>query len=619
MSNYEKKLLGSLIALLVILLTAAVITRDWSDYRDQLRKLRDASKQQSEPVDTRPLDTAQQLAPLAVTPIEQQYAQEALRLGDHSVDLAFAAAMRDATQNPAPLTPETRRLSAQIDSGEAAVAADQNRIAQFTQALAKAAPNAKDGLQQLIGIAQAQLALDQDDLQDAQQQLTIAGGSKQVRIQALLDQHKVAETSSASLTSNPAASSLIERTQSANIAAQYRAWMSLHSKRALLVQAQNEALGRANALTAQRTALQNEVNEEEQQKKIIHPQEAGAASTASGAAAPEVSSSLDFLRHVTEDRKEIAEYDQHIQTEQQLAADYGTWVTFVGARQQSFLHRFLISLCWILLIAVLVLIANHWVQRFFARFAHERRQLHTIRALILFVLQAVGLLLILLILFGMPSNFATVLALVGAGLTVALKDFIVGFFGWFVLMGKDGIRPGDWVEISGVGGEVLKVGFLHTVVLETGNWTDAGHPTGRRVSFVNTFATEGHYFNFSTAGQWLWDEIEVQVPDGFEPYTTAENIRKIAIDETSENARLAEAEWNRVTPSYEKRSFSAAPSISVRPTGSGVNVMLRYITRAGQRYEVRAHLYHAIVDLLHGKAVPKAAAALPPQPVPDRA
>jgi len=25
-------------------------------------------------------------------------------------------------------------------------------------------------------------------------------------------------------------------------------------------------------------------------------------------------------------------------------------------------------------------------------------------------------------------------ALAGAGLTVALKDFIVGFFGWFVLM-----------------------------------------------------------------------------------------------------------------------------------------------------------------------------------------
>ena len=145
--------------------------------------------------------------------------------------------------------------------------------------------------------------------------------------------------------------------------------------------------------------------------------------------------------------------------------------------------------------------------------ALERREMHTMRALILFALQALGLLSILLVIFGMPTNLATVIALAGAGLTVAMKDFIVGFFGWFVLMGKDGIRAGDWVEINGVAGEVLKVGLLHTVILETGNWTDAGHPTGRQVSFVNSFAIEGHYFNFSTSGQWLWDEIEVQVPE----------------------------------------------------------------------------------------------------------
>ena len=118
-----------------------------------------------------------------------------------------------------------------------------------------------------------------------------------------------------------------------------------------------------------------------------------------------------------------------------------------------------------------------------------------------------------------------------------MKDFIVGFFGWFVLMGKDGIRAGDWVEINGVGGEVLKVGFLHTVLLETGNWTDAGHPTGRKVSFVNSFAIEGHYFNFSTSGQWLWDEIEVQVPEDADPYAIAKRCRKSRRKKRRANAR----------------------------------------------------------------------------------
>jgi small-conductance mechanosensitive channel len=202
-----------------------------------------------------------------------------------------------------------------------------------------------------------------------------------------------------------------------------------------------------------------------------------------------------------------------------------------------------------------------------------------------------------------PSNFATVAALAGAGLTVALKDFIVGFFGWFVLMGKDGIRAGDWVEINGVGGEVVEVGLLHTVLLETGNWSDAAHPTGRKVTFVNSFAIEGHYFNFSTSGQWLWDELQVLVPQSADPYSIAEAIQKIATEETTQNAQLAEKEWERVTPVYAKRAFTAAPSMTVRPSGEGVNVIVRYITRANERQEVRSRLYRAVVDLLGRKNI----------------
>ncbi len=615
MTNREKKVLGGLIALVLIALGAAVLTRDLSNYRERLHKLRSASHGSAASVDTRPLDSAQQLAALAVTSTEQEYAQEALRLADHSVDLAFAAAMREATENPAPVTPETQRLSAKIEAAQAAVAADQNRITQFQRALTLASPAAKVAVSQLIGIAQAQLSLDQDDLSDASQALIRAGGNKQGRIQQLLDQHKAAEASIASYHPNAAASSSsIERTHSDSILAETRAWASLHSKETQLRQAREEALARAEQLSAARAQLQQEVDEEQAAKKILHPRPAeGSAAGGAGTAPGETgaSSSLDFLRHITEDRSVLAEFGSRIRTEQQLASVYGTWMTFVGARQQAFVHQFFRSLFWILLIVLASVVANSWVQRLFAGFAAEHRQMHSIRTLILFTVQALSLLLVLFVIFGMPGNLPTVIALVTAGLTVALGNFIIGFLGWFVLMGKDGIRPGDRVEINGVSGEVVSVGPLHTVLLETGNWTDPGHPTGRKVSFGNSFAITDHFFNFSTSGQWLWDEIEVQIPETINLQAAAEAIQQIVTRETAENVRLAEQEWSRSAPSRGVPSPSGAPSLSIRPTGTGVNVAVRFITRAPERYEVRARLNRAIVELLHQGKLSQPAASSP--------
>jgi small-conductance mechanosensitive channel len=203
----------------------------------------------------------------------------------------------------------------------------------------------------------------------------------------------------------------------------------------------------------------------------------------------------------------------------------------------------------------------------------------------------------------------TVLGLAGAGLTVAMKDFIVAFFGWFMLMGRNGIRVGDWVEIKGVGGEVVEIGLFHTVLLETGSWNDAGHPTGRRVSFVNSFAIEGHYFNFSTSGQWMWDELKLLVPLGRDPYPVIDGVQHLVEKETEVNAKVAESEWRKATSRYSVQTFSAVPGIHVVPTGNGIEVMVRYITRANERHESRRRLYQAVLELMHGKRETEARAA----------
>lgn len=620
MRGPQKAILVGLSALVLVALAAVIFTRGWSNYHERLRAIRAASKHPSTLVDTHALDTAQQLAPLAVTRSEREYAQEALRLADHSVDMAFAAALQDATENQTPLTPETRAIAARIKTAEASVAADENQIAHLTQQVAKARSSAKDKFQEQLDLALAQLELDKDDLDDAHLDLVRAGGDKRATLQQLRDQHEAAESHSIKVDAYTSASAnpSPEASQSQNIVAQFRAWNSLHAKETLLRQAQKNALARAANLSTAHDALEKQLGEEKAQKKILHKKSASSSKTpdsAEGKASAEPPSAVSVLHQLASDQKDLSELVKRVEDEQELAADYGNWIALVTVREHAFLHGMFLSLFWIFLIALFVTAANQLIHRFFADLSPEARELHTMRAAILVSVQALGVVLILLVIFGVPSQLGTVLALAGAGLTVAMKDFIVGFIGWFVLMGKGGIRPGDWVEINGVGGEVLEVGLLHTVLLETGNWADAAHPTGRKVTFVNSFAIEGHFFNFSTAGQWLWDELQVLVPVGADAYSIAEEIQKLAVKETAANAQLAEKEWERVAPAYASRSFSAAPSMSVRPTVGGVNVYARYITRANERQEVRTRLYRAVVELLHARNVPESAAPKgPPQP-----
>jgi small-conductance mechanosensitive channel len=165
-------------------------------------------------------------------------------------------------------------------------------------------------------------------------------------------------------------------------------------------------------------------------------------------------------------------------------------------------------------------------------------------------------------------------------------------------MGKNGIRVGDWVEINGVGGEVTEIGLMSTTLLETGDLADRGHPTGRRITFINSFAIRGKYFNFSTAGQWMWDEITVNLPASDDTQAMVERIHKAVEEETEESARVAEQEWKRGTRDDGLSRFSAAPVVNLRPSGSGIDVLVRYVTRASERFGVRNRLYQHVIDLL---------------------
>src|ERR1700731_166448 len=150
----------------------------------------------AENIDQTPLQTAQQFAKMATSAEEKPFAEEALSLGDHEMDLAFAAAVQDAQEHPPVLSARAKEIQGHLQKAEDALDSDKKRVDALTAADAKASGAKKDALDDQLDLAKAQLELDQDEIDEAKQDLTHAGGDPQGRIQTMLEQHEVASHAS---------------------------------------------------------------------------------------------------------------------------------------------------------------------------------------------------------------------------------------------------------------------------------------------------------------------------------------------------------------------------------------------------------------------------------------
>ena len=597
-------------ALLALLLAAAGVA--WWQTAPPSPKVvarRAAAVTSSALVDESAYTTAQRLAQLATTAEEQSFVATALRVADHELALAFTAALRDVEAHPPTLSPEALKIQDRLQKSQVLLDADQQRVAQLTGDLAQAKPSQKDALQDELDLAKSQLDLDKDELEEADQDLVAAGGNPQQRIEAMVQEHDAqvkARASGAAADAKAAAPA----TSLHGAWTEFRDWLKIRQKLQQLAAAQEAAEVKAAALSQQRGALaaslesaKGGISELAQHTKSAKT----AAAAGAGPHAPhthdDATALLGRTKLITADQRVLTLLDRQTADLRQLAGVYQQWIGAVALQSSAVLHKLLLDAAVVLGILLVLLFVDKWAQRLLNNPKLDRRQVETLRSITRVSLRVIAAVVILLILVGMPGQFGTMIGIVGAGLTVALKDFIVAFFGWLVLMGRNGIRLGDWVEINGVSGEVTELGMFHTVLLETGNWSDAGHPTGRRVTFTNSFAIERHYFNFSTSGQWLWDELTVVVPAGQDPYPIIDDITKQVIEATAENARQAEQEWQRAVPAQRAKTFSGTPGVSVKPVVGGVEIAVRYITRAHERFQLRAALYQAAVHLLGQKAV----------------
>jgi small-conductance mechanosensitive channel len=586
MNRSRRVIVLVMLIVLAITLAGAFMTRGVMEYLPFLQAKKGSWTGAYVPlgiVDQRPWQTAAALAALAQSAEERKFARDAERIADHEVDQAFSQSLRQASLAKPTLSGKALALQKRVDELQETIKNDEARIAALTTAAgskaAATAANASD-----LEIAKAQLGLDQAELADSMEDLARESGDQRVKLQQELAARQAAmKQYKENASQDEGQTAVASAEQYKTFAQQLSTWRSLRNRKQLLAQAQQLAQADVAALTGDEERMKGEA--------------AALAAKAPGESAGE---RMERLQRLSAQQSILGILHDRLGAQQELVGLYGRWGEQVGLQQKIVIHLILQSLAWLAAICIVVIFAGWALELGLERMVRDARQRQTLKTVLNLGTQLIGLLLILLVIFGVPRQTPTILGLVTAGLTVVFQDFILAFCGWFVLMGPNGVRVRDWVEIDGVGGEVVQLGLFRTWLLETGNWTAHGHPTGRRVSFLNGYAIRGKYFNFSTVGQWMWDEIKVSIPPGTSIHPLLKRIYEATVKITEADAKMAEAEWKRVTHEQGSPQFSAMPSVNLRPAGAGVDIVIRYITRAGVRVETRNQLFELIVDLMQG-------------------
>ncbi len=293
--------------ILAILLAACLIAYVYTrEAAGPIAQPKQTAAPEQQLVDTSLLQNALKVAALAATPLEQAQAREAWRLADDELDVAFAAALREAeaaAEAVQPVSGPLRQLKDRAAQLKDRVEADRKRV----QELSKDEGEALD-------LAKAQLDLDEGELENAQEDLERAGGDRRSRLQRLLKEHEASEKVADQVIkfSTPSPTETMSE--------QVREWLTLGDYKDQLQTAAQHAAAHASALMKQRAELERQL-----------PRQAEAES-------------LARLRQLSGQRKLLTGLDLRAQDSRQISAVYQNWIGLVDSRRRAALHLALRSL-----------------------------------------------------------------------------------------------------------------------------------------------------------------------------------------------------------------------------------------------------------------------------------
>ncbi|WP_298805309.1 mechanosensitive ion channel domain-containing protein [uncultured Pseudokineococcus sp.] len=186
------------------------------------------------------------------------------------------------------------------------------------------------------------------------------------------------------------------------------------------------------------------------------------------------------------------------------------------------------------------------------------------------------------------TDVSTGIGLVTAGLAFALQQVVLSLAAYVVILRGDTFGVGDRIEMGGVRGDVVRLGFLRTTIMEMGrppsvassdsaSWVHARQYTGRLVTVGNGVIFSEPVANYTRDFPYLWEEIALPVPYDADRHRAEEVLLDAARAHAVVDDPGAEAALARMRSRYAMADASLDPAVFWRMTDGWLEMSVRFL------------------------------------------
>ena len=192
--------------------------------------------------------------------------------------------------------------------------------------------------------------------------------------------------------------------------------------------------------------------------------------------------------------------------------------------------------------------------------------------------------------FNDPTRLATALGLVTAGLAFALQRVVTAAAGYVVILRGNSFTIGDRIVMGGVRGDVIRLGFIQTTIMEMGQppsvqgsdpamWVRSRQYTGRLVSISNDKIFDEPIYNYTRDFPYLWEEMTLPIPYAADREAAERILLAAAVRYSAENIEPGRAALAAMSHRYAVEPIPTEPQVYYRLTDNWLELTVRFLTK----------------------------------------